>query len=43
MEGLRTMDRKRIHNPDNRTYYKIRERTTTRGKKGHILARWSLR
>ena len=35
------MAKKRIHNPKNRTYYKIRERTTKKGKKGQILGKWS--
>ena len=35
------MARKRIYNPKTRTYYKLRERTTSRGYKGEILGKWS--
>jgi hypothetical protein len=33
--------KKRIHNPENRTCYKVQERTTRRGRKGQILDEWS--
>lgn len=38
MNGVRTMDKVRIHNPENRKYYKIRPRKTKRSKKGHIVS-----
>jgi hypothetical protein len=37
------MAEKRIHNPKTGSYYKIRERTTKKGKKGQIMGRWSSR
>lgn len=43
MDGVRTMDKIRIHNPENRKYYKIRPRKTKKSKKGHIFSEWSLR
>jgi len=33
--------RKRIHNPTTRKYYKLRERTTSKGQKGQILGTWT--
>lgn len=38
MNGVRTMDKVRIHNPENRKYYKIRPRKTKRSKKGYIVS-----
>jgi hypothetical protein len=34
------MTDRRIHNPKTGRYYKIRERTTKKGKKGQIMGNW---
>jgi|GEM_PF-2749497 hypothetical protein len=37
------MAEKRVHNPQTGSSYKIREKTTKKGKKGQIMGRWSAR
>jgi hypothetical protein len=34
-------DRIRIHNPVTNSYYQVRRRTTSAGKKGTIIGKWS--
>lgn len=35
-----TSPRKRLYNPTTKSYYKVRERTTSRGQKGTIMSKW---
>jgi hypothetical protein len=43
MEGSMTEKRINLYNPDNRRHYRIRVRTTKKGKKGHLISEWSPR
>jgi hypothetical protein len=36
-----TTNTKRIHNPVTNTYYSVRVRNTSSGKKGTIIGKWS--
>ena len=40
LEQGKDMAKKRIYNPKTRKYYKLRERTTSRGYKGEIMGKW---
>lgn len=39
-EGVIKVGKKRIYNPKTGKYYKIRQRTTSKGKKGEIIGLW---
>ncbi|KUK77135.1 MAG: hypothetical protein XD93_0517 [candidate division WS6 bacterium 34_10] len=36
-----TIKKIRIHNPVTNSYYKIRQKSTSAGKKGSIMGKWS--
>lgn len=43
MKGAMTEKRINLYNPDNRKHYRIRARSTKKGKKGHLISEWSPR